>query len=70
MTDSWKPSKIEHDVIVVAKEREAKAKRGLRESEILRYGLRAFPDLYDKTEIKDALTVLIGRRYLKKEVVV
>lgn len=68
MTDTWKPSKIEHDIIIVVKDRQVKERRGLHESEILRFTSRAHPELYSKSEINDAITVLSGKKFLKKEV--
>ena len=68
MTDTWKPAKIEHDILILVKERQIKERRGLHESEILRFTSRTYPDLYSKSEINDAITVLSGKKFLKKEV--
>lgn len=67
MNDPWKPSKIEHDIIIVVKERQAKERRGLHISEIVRFVTRTHPDLYSKTEINDAIVVLTGKKFLKKD---
>lgn len=68
MNDSWKPSKIEHDTIALIKEEQSKKRRGLHETEIVRLVIRAYPDLYTRTDINDALVVLAGKKFLKKEI--
>jgi hypothetical protein len=67
MSDPWRPSKIEHDILTLVKERQAKEKRGLHETEIVRFVSRTYPDLYSKTEINDAIVVLAGKKFLKKD---
>jgi len=68
MNDSWKPSKIEHDTVALIKEEQSKKRRGLHETEIIRLVNRAYPELYTRTDINDAIVVLAGKKFLKKEI--
>ena len=67
MNDSWKPSKIEHDILTLVKDKQDKKRRGLHETEIVRFVIRAHPEQYNRSDINDGIVILADKMFLKKE---
>lgn len=66
MSDSWKPSPIELNVLLTIKASQVNIARGLHDTEIIKKVRKVYPDVYSKEELQDAFTILKGQGYLDK----
>jgi len=66
MSENWKPSQIELNVLLTIKAGKVSTQRGLHDTEIIKRVRKAYPEVYSKEELQDAITVLKGQRYLDK----
>lgn len=66
MSENWKPSQIELNVLLAIKAGKVSTLRGLHDTEIIKRVKKAYPEMYSKEELQDAITVLKGQRYLDK----